>query len=57
MRVRVESSWRTRWLLLLCFLAAGWIAYQRVNSRPAASAAAPAPAADPGVVEVELVGE
>ena len=65
--VRVQTTWRTRALLLFAFLAAGAIAYYRVRDRmqrtsataePAAhtSVAAPEPR-DDGLIEVEIVGD
>ncbi|MCA9610923.1 MAG: hypothetical protein KC619_35255 [Myxococcales bacterium] len=57
MRVRVKSSWRTRLLLLLAFVAAGLIAYMRVQGRVPEPREAPAPAPPEGVVDVEIVAE
>ncbi len=56
-RVRVRSSWRTRALILLCVVAAGVIAYLRAESRESERPPVPAPAAEPGVVDVEIVAE
>ena len=65
MRARVELNWRTRFLFLLVFVAAGVIAYQRVQARMAEERAAAQEESTPGegtsgqgdVVEVEIVAE
>lgn len=58
MRARVQSSWRTSLLLFLAFVAAGVIAWHRVQRREADPPESPPPApAERGVVEVEIVAE
>ncbi|MCB9593411.1 MAG: hypothetical protein H6719_11825 [Sandaracinaceae bacterium] len=64
MRVRVRSNWRTKLLLFLAFVAAGFIAWDRTQTRIAQQRAAAARAAesapvsrDEAVVDVEIVAE
>jgi len=56
-RSRVQSSWRTRLLLFIAFVAAGLIAYHRVQEREPEPPPGPTSEASRDVVEVEIVAE